>query len=367
MLKYTYILKPDELVSKAEGKLREALESLPLIESISFETEIAPVPGGPAFIARLGTSRGQRTIIGEVKSQGQPRFARAAINQLLRLRQQYPNAYPIFVAPYISPDSANILSAQGVGYLDLAGNCLLSFDTIFIRIQGVPNPFPQRRDLKSIFSPKSSRILRVLLNSPPTPWKIESLRQQAGVSIGLVATVRKILLDREWATEDKAGLVLRRPRSILDEWSSDYSYRRNQIFEYYSIEGMSGLETKLGAFCGQRGIKFALTMFSGAARVAPHTRFNRVFAYIDDKLEDVRDQLDLKPVGSGPNIVILKPYDTGVFYGLKFYENLPVVSPVQLYLDLRSYKGRGEEAAEFLLKEVLEKIWSQGTTTASEK
>lgn len=367
MLKSNYILKPDELVSKAEGKLREALQSLPFIESVSFETEIAPAPGGPDFIALLRTSQGQRTIIGEVKNQGQPRFARAAINQLLRLRQQYPNAYPVFIAPYVSPDSADILSAQGVGYLDLAGNCLLSFDTIFIRIQGVPNPFPQRRDLKSIFSPKSSRILRVLLNSPPTPWKVENLRQQAGVSIGLVATVRKILLDREWATEDKAGLVLKRPRSILDEWSSDYSYHRNEIFEYYSIEGMSDLETKLGVFCGQRGIKFALTMFSGAARVAPHTRFNRVFAYIDDNLEDVRDQLDLKAVDSGSNIMILKPYDTGVFYGVKFHENLPVVSPVQLYLDLRSYKGRGEEAAEFILKEVLEKIWSQGRTTTNEK
>lgn len=367
MLKSTYILKVDELISKAEGKLREALQSLPFIESVSFETEIGPVPGGPDLIARLGTSRGQRMIIGEVKDQGQPRFARAAINQLLRLRQQYPSAYPVFIAPYISPDSADILSAQGVGYLDLAGNCLLSFDTIFIRIQGVPNPFPQRRDLKSIFSAKSSRILRVLLNSPPTPWRIESLRQQAGVSIGLVATVRKILLDREWATEDKAGLIMRRPRSILDEWSSDYSYRRNEIFEYYSIEGISDLETKLGAFCGQRGIKFALTMFSGAARVAPHTRFNRMFAYIEDKVEDVGDQLHLKAVDSGSNLMILRPYDAGVFYGVKFYEDLPVVSPVQLYLDLRGYKGRGEEAAEFILKEVLEKIWSQGKTTTNEK
>lgn len=367
MLKYSYILKEDELIGKAEGKLREALEPLPFIESISFETEIAPVPGGPDFIARLSTSQGQRTIMGEVKSQGQPRFARVAINQLLRLRQQYPNAYPVFIAPYISPDSADILSAEGIGYLDLAGNCLLNFDTIFIRIQGVPNPFPQRRDLKSIFSPRSSRILRVLLNSPLRPWKTENLRQQAGVSIGLVATVRKILLDREWANEDKTGLVLRRPRSILDEWSSGYSYRRNEVFEYYSIEGMSDLETKLGGFCGQRDIKFALTMFSGAARIAPHTRFNRIFAYIDDKLDDVKDELHLKTVDSGSNIMILKPYDTGVFYGVKSYENLPVVSPVQLYLDLRGYKGRGEEAAEFILKEVLEKIWSQGNTTTREK
>ncbi len=153
MLKSSYILKMDEFVSKAEGKLRDALQSLSFIESVSFEAEIAPGPGGPDFVARLSTPQGQRTIIGEVKNQGQPRFARAAINQLLRLRQQYPNAYPVFIAPYISPDSADILSAQGVGYLDLAGNCLLSFDTIFIRIQGVPNPFPQRLISNQSFHP----------------------------------------------------------------------------------------------------------------------------------------------------------------------------------------------------------------------
>ena len=193
-----------------------------------------------------------------------------------------------------------------MGHLDMAGNCFLSFDKVFVRIQGNPNPFPQRRDLKSIFSPKSSRVLRVLLNAPPQPWKVEDLRQQAGVSIGLVATVKKALLDREWATEGPGGLTLGRPQALLEEWSSSYTYRRNEISEYYSIEDLPALERDLGGFCQQAGIAFALTMFSGASRVAPHTRFNRLFAYVDDGAEDVKNRFELRPVTSGSNVMLLE-------------------------------------------------------------
>jgi hypothetical protein len=367
MLKNNYIVKEADLARNAEEILRKSLQPLPFVESITFEPEPTSLPEGPDFIARLVISQGQRTIIGEVKNQGQPRFARIAVNQLLRLRQRYPDSYQVFFAPFISAESARILEAEGIGYIDLAGNCFLSFDSVFVRIQGNPNPFPQRRDLKSIFSPRSSRVLRVLLNAPVRPWKVEDLKQQAGVSIGLVATVRKVLLDREWAIEGLGGLILSRPRPLLEEWSSIYTYRRNEVFEYYSIQELSLLERSLGNFCRERGITFALTMFSGAARVAPHTRFNRLFAYVDSRIEDVSNEFDLRSVSSGSNVMFLRPYDTGVFYGTKSYDSVPVVSPVQLYLDLNGYKGRGEEAAQFIMTQVLEKIWSQEKTTPEEK
>jgi hypothetical protein len=38
-------------------------------------------------------------------------------------------------------------------------------------------------------------------------------------------------------------------------------------------------------------------------------------------------------------------------------EGAPVVSPVQLYLDLAQTKGRGEEAAAAILEEVIKPIW----------
>jgi hypothetical protein len=46
-----------------------------------------------------------------------------------------------------------------------------------------------------------------------------------------------------------------------------------------------------------------------------------------------------------------------VFYGTRELEDAPIVSPVQLYLDLKQTKGRGEEAAAAILEEVIKPRW----------
>jgi hypothetical protein len=38
-------------------------------------------------------------------------------------------------------------------------------------------------------------------------------------------------------------------------------------------------------------------------------------------------------------------------------EGAPVVSPVQLYLDLMQAKGRGEEAASAIIEEAIRPLW----------
>ena len=43
-------------------------------------------------------------------------------------------------------------------------------------------------------------------------------------------------------------------------------------------------------------------------------------------------------------VIVLKPYDKGVFYGVQDVNGVSVVSGVQLYLDLKKYRGCGEEA-----------------------
>ena len=66
----------------------------------------------------------------------------------------------------------------------------------------------------------------------------------------------------------------------------------------------------------------------------------------------------MKPISTGANILLLTPYDEGIFYGSMDVADLQIVSPVQAYLNLISYRGRGEEAAEALQEIVINKIWS---------
>jgi hypothetical protein len=231
----------------------------------------------------------------------------------------------------------------------------LSFGQVYIEQTGKPNPFRTRRDLVSLYSPKSSRVLRVLLSNPGRIWKIQDLADEARVSLGQVANVKKLLLDRGSIAD---GFSLREPWKLLEEWVNVYTYRKNEVSNFYSLKSVPEIESDLAKTCGEKGIEFALTGFSGAARFAPAVRYNRVMAYVSTISEDLVSFLDLKEVPSGANVMLLGPYDEGVFYGTQVMDDIRIVSPVQIYLDLKSYKGRGEEAAEVLLREIVKPKWT---------
>ena len=42
-----------------------------------------------------------------------------------------------------------------------------------------------------------------------------------------------------------------------------------------------------------------------------------------------------------------------MYYGSNEFDGIRIVSPVQLYLDLKGITGRGEEAAQALLDDIL--------------
>ena len=104
-------------------------------------------------------------------------------------------------------------------------------------------------------------------------------------------------------------------------------------------------------------IQYAFTLTSGAARVAPFLRYNKAFCYVKGSLSSIAKDLDLKKVNTGPNVSLMEPYDDGIFYGIQEIKGMNVVSDIQLYLDLKSYKERGEEAAEFVFEKRLKEQW----------
>ena len=362
-------MKESDKIQEAEKALKDCLTSPPFIRSVSFERERPEGSFRPDLVARITTPDGEKIVLIEVKNNGQPRYARQAVNQLTLYTQKLPDSYGVFIAPYISPASAQMLKEAGIGYVDFAGNCLLNFEKVFINVEGKPNPFPKSRELRTLFSPRASRIIRVLLDDPFIAWKVADLSKKAKVSLGLVAEVKKILLDREWITEGNVGFTLIKPEELLQEWTSQYTYGKNEISNLYSIKDESLIEQELNDYCSANNIRYALTLFSGASRVAPYTRYRGVYAYVEDgaKAATLQQALGLKQVTTGPNVTFLKPYDEGVFYGLIKYNEIPVVCPIQLYLDLKSYKGRGEDAAQFLFEQVIEPSWSQKQTTEKER
>lgn len=312
---------------------------------------------GPDFTVLLRLENCDVTILVAVKGSGEPRLARDAANELLQFRSERPDAYPIFIAPYVSSSAGAILKEARMGYLDLAGNCYMAFGSVFISREGRKNPYGSSRKLKSLCQPISSRILRVLLNNPSNVWKSQPLSDEADASIGQVANVKQVLKDREWIKESPDGFHLSSPMETLVEWAENYDFRKNSIRSFYAIEGVSGAENRIAEACHTLGIEYAITSFAGAARLAPNVRYKRSEIYVAERIEAVAEKAGLKQVDSGANVRLLEPYDRGVFYQSRDLDGLRVACPVQVYLDVLAQKGRGEEAAETILHEVISKSW----------
>ncbi|MHB8836850.1 MAG: type IV toxin-antitoxin system AbiEi family antitoxin [Candidatus Methylomirabilia bacterium] len=336
---------------------RTYLEKVPFLKIVSWKKEARLGEFTPDIVVRLSLPAGEQIIIVEIKDNGQPRLAREAVNQLFRYRYEAPGMYGVFMAPYISSQAAAICEKAGIGYVDLAGNCHLVFGQIYIERCDWPNPSIPRRELRSLFTAKASRILSVLLADPKRSWKILDLAKAAKVSLGQASNVKKLLEDREWVERSTKGLRLSHPEEVLAAWVSAYSFGKNRMREYFSLKPPVEIETRLNDLCREMGISCALTGFSAAARLAPVVRSQRVMAYVDSRIDELARRLELKEVPSGANVSFVDPADEGVFIGSREIEGQRIVSPVQLYLDLKGMKGRGEEAAEAILERVIKPTW----------
>lgn len=351
-------LSTDTLQNSAEKTLRALLLSIPDMRGLRLTRE-ADIQGQKADLLVLTFSKdsGCGELLVEVKSSGEPRFARGAVNQLLALKSDYPEAYGVFMAPYISEASARICEEKGVGYADLSGNCRLNFGSVFIQVKGNPNRFSEKRELRSLFKPKSERILRALLCEPKRIWLTTELAESVDVSLGLISNVRKLLLEREWIAEKKRGIELKAPQMLLDAWRNNYQPDRNRRLDFYMMGSTGDIELLISNICKQTDTRYAFTGFSGAARYAPFTTYKTVTVYMDPPPSHNERTFPFKPVDSGANIHILSPYDEGVFHGSQYIQGSTVVSPVQCYLDLKNERARGEEAAEALLERQIKLSW----------
>lgn len=326
--------------------LAETFEAIPFIELLS----VKEIPtGGPAVSLKLKYKGKILTCVVEVKSLGQPKYAREAAYQLKSYSGSHPEAYGIFMAPYISVEAGNILAENNAGYMDFSGNCRLSFGGIYIERKGNPNAFTVKRDLRKLYSPKAARILRVLLSTAKKPWKMAELSAEAGVSLGQTANVKSALVEREWLAVPAPGLRLSDPAAVLLQWAQNYDFRKNILKECYSVKSVPETEAALEELCAKNGIRFALAGFSAAARLWPAVRYQRAMAYVSEFRAELFAAAGIKEVESGGNLLLMLPYDDGVFYGAG-KSGGTVTGAVQVYLDLAGYKGRGAEAAAEILK-----------------
>ncbi len=303
---------------------------------------------------KIRSGRTTRQVLVEYKSVGEPRYLAQAITVLTLATRQAPRSYSLIAAPYIGPEGQRLCREAGVGYVDWTGNAFLRFDGILVDRRSGERPARTKARLRRLFSPKSSRIVRILLNRPADAWTLSRLATEAAVSVRTAHLVINALEEKAFVDKRRGAIRLAKPGSLLDLWAENYRLEQHRRQTFYSfIRSPRELASKLAAEASAQQIQLALTLHAGAALVAPFVRYTELHVYVAGDIDRFVRALDLRPVETGGGVHFFTPSDEGVFYGVQTIEGLPVVSNVQLYLDLLHYPARGREQAEELRRQKL--------------
>lgn len=365
-------MKPQDRVKEIEtqlaGVLRQQLLRIPDIEINSIEGEWRlqsdshTPPTRPDILANISVQNRVRTLICEVKDPGHPKQIRNALGQLFSFIAANPAdkdnvVIPLVASSWLSRESRSLCEEAGVGWFDLAGNCRITFDGIYIERETAERPKAAARNYRSVFSPKAGQVLRTLLRDPTHPWKVADLAAASEVSLGHVSNVRSALLDREWATVDDRGLHLTAPDALLDSWRDNYEPFRGKQSSWYSILHGRQLDEALRHALDRSDteVHAMLAGLSAAQWLAPYLRGSTTTLYSEKSvIPDLVETLKLKPVKSGANVEIIEPDDTSILRESVTLPNAPrVSSPLLTYLDLSRLDDRSREAADHLREKLL--------------
>lgn len=340
-----------------EKKIIRALPSLFLGADLRLRptSEPAAPRGGPDAVFELEIDDRRIPMFVEVKGRYSPQVE----DQLRRWAAQVHDGIVLLVLPKIPRAVRARLRADGVSHADLTGTIYLRAPGIRIDIAGAGRP-PRLTNHQQVnpFSKRASLVPRALLAQPGLPVGVTALAERLDLAKGWVSQVLAELVARGWVDEAKRGVRLADPVALLRAWVLEYTWQDNEATAFTVPFEHDDLLKRLPATLD--GLRWALTLQDGAALLAPHVHYHgQLHLYVspddsDNALERLESRLHAVPTPTGGNLQLLRPYyGAGTLYDLREHGALPIVSPVQLFLDLVHFPARGAEAATALVRGVL--------------
>lgn len=214
-------------------------------------------------------------------------------------------------------------------------------------------PHAPTRPLIDPFADRASLLARALLESPDKTWTVTGLAAAAGVAPMLSSHIVRQLAAEEIVRTEKDGrkllVTLIEPRRLMEAWTARYDWRRNAALAVAAPVGDE--ERFLRRFADLMGKRrWALTLLAGAWRRTQYAPTDRVHAYVevatDAALKELAREMGWEPEPSG-RLVLLRPaYRDSTWHAVQRVKEMPVVSDLQLIVDLWHYPVRGRETAE---------------------
>ncbi|MBM3855549.1 MAG: hypothetical protein FJ399_20740 [Verrucomicrobia bacterium] len=272
---------------------------------------------------------------------------------------------PVLAAPTIGPRMAEVCWEHGWSWFDLAGNCRLSAPgLLYLERQGCKAAHWRSKPEANLGTPEAARVLRAILfpERAGSFWTQRALQSRCrpGVSLGLVNKVLRHLREEKYVEEDEQGnYQVTDALGLLNAWKNAMRSSQPRPIRVFSFKRPTEISKAVQGVSPQGEVQVAFAAFSAAERQAPAVRQPKCWLMTAaDKVEEVKAALEAREVDSGENIVLLVPTDDGPFYNAELREgDLPCTHPVQTYLDVSQLAGRGDEAAEALLNQVMKPAW----------
>jgi Transcriptional regulator, AbiEi antitoxin, Type IV TA system len=327
---------------------REALQRLPaILEDLLEEPEIGPLqPQAPDGGLDAIISVRKRLWLIEIKSTANPGTIASAAEQMDALSTG--NGIRLLVVPFMTPAGAKAAAERDLNWLDLSGNASIRDENLYVSVQGRPNQFAARGRPATAFAPKSSRVARTLLLDPERWWRQKDLSEHTDLDAGRVSRVVRRLDDDDLLAREGPLLRPRDPDLLLDSWADEYRFNRHDIITGHLSGSGVGLARALDDRLRNVGVDHAFTGLVAAWALDRFARFRLGSVYVHGDPRAAADAIELRRNERGANVQLIGPDDRGVFDGHREIDNLPCVSPVQVYLDLLALPERAPEAAQEL-------------------
>lgn len=204
---------------------RETLEqAVAALRQLGLEAHLTPTPLRTAdrADARLEVQFGKQRMVytAAVKRHLRPATIGAVLHQLGRLEER-----PMLVADHVTPVLAEKLRAQGVAFIDTAGNAYLEEPPLLVWVTGRrPPDLPHNRAEGRAFQASGLQVLFALLCKPEIvdlPYR--RIAQYAGVAHGTVGWVMAELPKLGYITKFRKRRVLMQPERLLARWAEGYA------------------------------------------------------------------------------------------------------------------------------------------------
>jgi hypothetical protein len=290
-------------------------------------TQAAPGIGYDA----VSTVRGRRWIIVHKNSSESIPIQRACAAVVAESMVD-PEVVTLIVVPFMGKSGAEACMAAGTSWLDLSGNARVDAPGLVVDISGKPNEFIQPGRPGSVFSPKSSRVVRCLLNAR-APMSQAQLCRDTKLDDSFISKIAKRLIEDGLAQKNTHGHILVADRKLLlTAWQAEYQpggYTERHID--VPVRTVSDLQSFM-LRCRLDSVHVALTGAAAAWVLTGSPAPAKVAAYVttDDSWKLTRVFLE----AADGALTVTAPKDDGVFLGCQKVGDVAVVGAVQALLDL---------------------------------